>query len=42
MERKIYLSEVDLLDYERSREWTKDSTLSLHEKIGFPDEYREG
>ena len=42
MEQKIYLSEVDLLDYERSREWAKDSTLSLHEKIGFPDEYREG
>ncbi len=42
MERKQYLFEVELLDYERGRKLAKDTTLSLHEKIGFPNEYREG
>lgn len=30
------------LTYDRFKELAKDKNLSTHEKVGFPDEYRDG
>lgn len=39
---KSYIKRVDKLTFEQFKEFAKDTTLSSHEKIGFPDSYRSG
>ena len=44
MEHSQYLNILNEgeLTYDKSRLLAKEKTLSRHEKIGFPDKYREG
>lgn len=42
VQEKQYLDIVEALTYDKSRLLAKEKTLSRHEKIGFPDKYREG
>ena len=36
-----YLKKVERITFEQFKDMARDSTLSPHEKIGFPDDYRE-
>ena len=42
MDKKEYIKSVAEINFAYSQKLAMDKTLSRHEKIGFPDEYREG
>lgn len=42
MNKQKTLSKFENLTFEKFREFATDTSLSKHEKVGFPDSYREG